>query len=164
MYSIDEIAEALKREEGYRAHCYICTAGKNSVGYGRNIDADGGIGISEDEADYLLRNDIDRTIKECEQWAWFSDLQPAQQSVLIQLCFQLGYPGLQNSNACWLRSKSKTMRQQRTSCLIVASPSRCHVELLDLRSRCGFHAHRNKTRQAALRRRLPRSSKVCEGT
>ena len=94
MYRIDEIAEALKREEGFSAHCYICTAGKNSVGYGRNIDADGGIGISEEEADYLLRNDIDRTIAECEQWGWFGDLQPAQQSVLIQLCFQLGYPRL----------------------------------------------------------------------
>lgn len=94
MYRIDEIAEALKREEGFSAHCYICTAGKNSVGYGRNIDADGGIGISEEEADYLLRNDIDRTIAECEQWEWFGDLQPAQQSVLIQLCFQLGYPRL----------------------------------------------------------------------
>jgi lysozyme len=94
MYPIDEIAEALKREEGFSAHCYICTAGKNSVGYGRNIDADGGIGISEEEADYLLRNDIDRTIAECEQWEWFGDLQPAQQSVLIQLCFQLGHPRL----------------------------------------------------------------------
>ena len=94
MYRIDEIAEALKREEGFSAHCYICTAGKNSVGYGRNIDADGGIGISEEEADYLLRNDIDRTIAECEQWEWFGDLQPAQQSVLIQLCYQLGRPRL----------------------------------------------------------------------
>ena len=94
MYPIDEIADALKREEGFVAHCYICTAGAHTVGYGRNIDADGGIGISEDEADHLLRNDIDRTIEECQQWAWFDELDPARQSVVVQLCFQLGRPRL----------------------------------------------------------------------
>ena len=95
MYPIDEIADALKAEEGFVAHCYICTAGAHTVGYGRNIDQKhGGIGISEDEAELLLRNDIDRTIKECQQWAWFDDLDPARQSVVVQLCFQLGRPRL----------------------------------------------------------------------
>lgn len=94
MYRIDEIAEALKREEGFSAHAYLCSENRLTIGYGRNVDELGGIGISPDEADLLLRNDIDRTIAECEQWEWFGDLQPAQQSVLIQLCFQLGYPRL----------------------------------------------------------------------
>ena len=98
MYPIDEIADALKFEEGYRAHCYICSAGKHSVGFGRNIDADGGIGISEDEADYLLRNDIERTIAECKRWGWFDELNPSRQSVVVQLCFQLGWPRLSNFN------------------------------------------------------------------
>ena len=98
MYPIDEIAEALKFEEGYRGHCYICTAGAHTVGYGRNIDANGGIGISEDEADYLLENDIKRTIKECQRWTWFDELNPSRQSVLVQLCFQLGWPRLSNFN------------------------------------------------------------------
>ncbi len=96
MYPIDEIADALKSEEGFVAHCYICTAGAHTVGYGRNIDADGGIGISEDEADFLLRNDIDRTIEECRRWSWFDELDPARQSVVVQLAFQLGYPRLSN--------------------------------------------------------------------
>ena len=98
MYPIDEIVESLKFEEGYRAHCYICTAGAHTVGYGRNIDADGGIGISENEADYLLRNDIERTIAECKRWGWFDDLDPPRQSVVVQLCFQLGYPRLAGFN------------------------------------------------------------------
>ena len=99
MYPIDEIADALKREEGYVPHCYICTAGAHTVGYGRNIDQKhGGIGISEEEADYLLRNDIDRTIKECQQWAWFDELDPTRQSVVVQLCFQLGWPRLSGFN------------------------------------------------------------------
>lgn len=95
MYPIDEIADALKAEEGFVAHCYICTAGAHTVGYGRNIDQKhGGIGISEDEADYLLRNDIDRTISECQRWDWFDELDPVRQSVVVQLCFQLGRPRL----------------------------------------------------------------------
>jgi lysozyme len=94
MYPIDEIAEVLKREEGFSAHAYLCSEQRLTIGYGRNVDELGGIGISPDEADLLLRNDIDRTIQECEQWDWFGDLQPAQQSVLIQLCFQLGHPRL----------------------------------------------------------------------
>ena len=98
MYPIDKIAEALKFEEGYSAHCYICPAGKHSVGYGRNIDEAGGIGISEDEADYLLRNDIERTIEECQRWAWFDALDPPRQSVLVQLAFQLGSPRLSGFN------------------------------------------------------------------
>ena len=95
MYPIDESADALKAEEGFVAHCYICTAGAHTVGYGRNIDQKhGGIGISEDEADYLLRNDIDRTISECQRWDWFDELDPVRQSVVVQLCFQLGRPRL----------------------------------------------------------------------
>ena len=95
MYSIDEIADALKAEAGFVAPCYICTAGAHTVGYGRNIDQKhGGIGISEDEADYLLRNDIDRTISECQRWDWFDELDPVRQSVVVQLCFQLGRPRL----------------------------------------------------------------------
>ena len=98
MYPIDEIADALKAEEGFVAHCYICTAGAHTVGYGRNIDADGGIGISEEEADLLLRNDIDRTIEECRRWSWFDELDPVRQSVVVQLCFQLGWPRLSGFN------------------------------------------------------------------
>lgn len=98
MYPVHEIAESLKREEGYRAFCYTCTAGAHTVGYGRNIDANGGMGISESEADFLLHNDIERTIEECRRWSWFDDLDPPRQSVVVQLAFQLGYPRLSGFN------------------------------------------------------------------
>ena len=87
---IDEIAETLKLEEGFSEHCYMCTAGAHTIGYGRNIDSNGGVGITEAEGDYLLRNDIMRTIDEVRRWEWFERLDVARQSVLIQLAFQLG--------------------------------------------------------------------------
>ena len=40
--------------EGVEAFGYHCTANKLTIGVGRNIDKDGGLGLSEDEIDYLL--------------------------------------------------------------------------------------------------------------
>ena len=95
MYPIDQLVEELSREEGYRAHCYTCSAGAHTVGFGRNIDEDaGGLGISEEEAEYLLKNDIQRSIEECEKLDWFADLTPSRQAVIIHLCFWIGYPRL----------------------------------------------------------------------
>jgi len=87
---LDAIADDLKDEEGFSEHCYMCTAGAHTIGYGRNIDANGGIGITEAEADYLLRNDIMRTIEEVRRWPWFDQLDDVRKSVVVQLAFQLG--------------------------------------------------------------------------
>ena len=51
------IIEDLKRDEGLRLKPYRCTAGKLTIGYGRNIDD---VGISEEEAEYLLQNDVEK--------------------------------------------------------------------------------------------------------
>lgn len=98
---IEEITASLIIEEGFRAHVYQDTAipPRWTIGYGRNVDSEGGgLGISEDEAGLMLRNDIERSVKECENWHWF-DRQPDRvKRVLIELCFQLGYPSLSNFN------------------------------------------------------------------
>ena len=83
-YPIDEILSSLKTEEGYSATCYLCSAGKHTVAYGRNISP-GGIGISKEEADYLLRNDINRTIKECQNFKWFDKISLEDVETLKQL-------------------------------------------------------------------------------
>jgi lysozyme len=98
IYPIDEITDRLEIEEGFSATCYTCSANQHTIGFGRNIDPSGGMGISEAEAGMLLRNDVERTIGECKRWSWFDDLDPARQSVIVQLCFQLGYPRLSNFN------------------------------------------------------------------
>ena len=59
-----KLIEMLKRHEGVETHAYECSEGKITVGVGRNIDQRGGIGLSEDEVEYLLENDIERVIKE----------------------------------------------------------------------------------------------------
>ena len=93
LYPIDKLVTDLTLEEGFRAHSYVCTAGAITVGVGRNIDADaGGLGISEDEAQLMLKNDITRCINELENLSWFNDLDSKRQSVIIHLNFWIGTP------------------------------------------------------------------------
>ena len=98
---IDEITASLMIEEGFRAHAYHDTAvpPRLTIGFGRNIDREGGgLGITEEEAEVMLRNDIDRSVQECSKFYWF-DRQPDRvKRVLIELCFQMGYPALSGFN------------------------------------------------------------------
>jgi len=87
----NKLTEMLKRHEGVKTHAYKCSASKITVGVGRNIDPKGGIGLTEDEIDYLLQNDIDRIISELDfQYDWFSDLNSARQDAMIDISFNLG--------------------------------------------------------------------------
>ena len=72
-----------------RSHVYMCPAGYETVGVGRNI-AESGLGLSEDEIDYLLKNDIKRCKQELTALSWFTDLDSVRQDALINLCFNLG--------------------------------------------------------------------------
>ena len=87
----DKLIEMLKVHEGVETHAYKCSASKITIGVGRNIDPEGGIGLSEDEIDYLLQNDIDRITTELDfEYGWFSDLNEARQDAMIDISFNLG--------------------------------------------------------------------------
>ncbi len=87
----ERLIEQLKVHEGVEAFAYHCTANKLTIGVGRNIDKDGGLGLSEDEIDYLLKNDIYRCRKELsETFSWFDDLDSVRQDALCNLHFNLG--------------------------------------------------------------------------
>ena len=86
---------SLKREEGWSAFVYKCSAEKQTLGYGRNIDPAGGIGITKSEGTALLRNDVERSIEECRKsFGFFDELSPGRQSMLVQACYQLGITSL----------------------------------------------------------------------
>jgi len=88
---MSKLTEMLRRHEGVETHAYKCTSGKITVGVGRNIDPDGGLGLSDDEIDVLLENDIDRSIKELgAAFNWFSDLNEARRDAMIDLAFNMG--------------------------------------------------------------------------
>jgi len=91
----DKIVKLLRLHEGVKSHAYKCTANKITVGVGRNIDPEGGLGLSDDEIDYLLTNDVNRVIKELgKAFPWFSSLDEARRDAMIDICFNLGMPRL----------------------------------------------------------------------
>jgi lysozyme len=61
-----------------------------TVGVGRNIDEDGGLGLSIDEIEFLLENDIRRCKQELITLPWFSQIDSVRQDALINMCFNLG--------------------------------------------------------------------------
>lgn len=79
----------LQRHEGLRLKPYECTAGKITIGYGRNLED---VGISEIEAMVMLRNDIEQCYDELNVFSWFSDLDQVRQEALVDMLFNLGLP------------------------------------------------------------------------
>lgn len=86
------LTEMLIRHEGVRYKPYRCIAGKLTIGVGRNLED---VGISEDEAIFLLKNDIARVGRELEgALSFWSNLSLDRQLVLLDMCFNLGLAGL----------------------------------------------------------------------
>ena len=84
----EQLIEELKRDEGVVLTLYQCSAGKNTIGVGRNLDDRG---ITDDESNYLLGNDIDICVEELTNaFLWFKDLSDTRQRVMVNMCFNLG--------------------------------------------------------------------------
>ncbi len=85
------LKELLVRHEGMKLYPYPDCVGKLTIGVGRNL-AD--VGISANEAEILLDNDIERCIA-CAEAAfdWFYRISPVRQDVIISMIFNLGIHG-----------------------------------------------------------------------
>jgi lysozyme len=85
-----DVVELLKRHEGFSRTPYRCTAGKVTIGFGRNLESQG---ISEAEAEWLLERDVDRAIGSLRTEPYWLDLSDVRQAVLIDMVFNLGWAG-----------------------------------------------------------------------
>ena len=84
----NKLEEMLIRQEGKRKFAYECTAGKISIGIGRNLEDRG---LSDDEIMFMLRNDIEISSTELSKnFDWFSSLNQARQDALISMHFNIG--------------------------------------------------------------------------
>jgi lysozyme len=89
------IIEMLRKHEGVEIHAYKCTAKKITIGVGRNIDPSGGIGLSHDEIDYLLANDVKRvSVELLLTFSWYAELDEVRKDAMIDMCFNMGLPRL----------------------------------------------------------------------
>ena len=89
---MEGLKEQLIRHEGLRLTVYDCPAGYKTIGVGRNIEQKG---ITEDEALYLLGNDIEYFTEQLEEnLIGFQELSEDKKAVLVNMAFNLGVNGL----------------------------------------------------------------------
>jgi lysozyme len=82
----------LRLHEGERLRPYRCTAGKLTIGVGRNLEDRG---ITREESAYLLANDIAAEERELlRALPWVAQLDEVRQRVLLDMSFNLGLVGL----------------------------------------------------------------------
>jgi lysozyme len=89
---MEDLKDQLIRHEGLRLTVYDCPAGYKTIGVGRNLE---GKGITEEEAMYLLDNDIkDFQESLSRELPWFDSLDECRKNILTNMAFNLGISGL----------------------------------------------------------------------
>lgn len=87
-----KLKQSIKKNEGLELKPYLCTKGKLTIGYGRNLEQNG---ITEREAEILLENDLLNLKLELEdKLPIFKKLNNVRRNVLLEMAFQLGTPNL----------------------------------------------------------------------
>jgi len=98
------VIEQLKRHEGLRLYVYDDATGREirkgsrvqghpTIGVGRLLTS--ARGLSTIEIEMLLENDIEVVVDELNRNApWWNELNEARQAVMVNLCFNLGWPRL----------------------------------------------------------------------
>lgn len=91
----DALIQLLRSDEGVIPYAYPDSLGFWTIGVGRLIDKRKGGGLSDDEIDYLLANDIAKVKAQLdEHLPWWRGLSEARQNVLASMAFNLGINGL----------------------------------------------------------------------
>lgn len=87
-----DLLTMLEQDEGLRLKPYRDTVGKLTIGIGRNLDD---MGITTEEARYLLENDVGRAEAELDRnIPWWRELSENRRHVLVSLVFNMGWPKL----------------------------------------------------------------------
>jgi lysozyme len=90
-YAREALQRQLIADEGIRLYAYKDSLGYLTLGCGRLIDRRLGGGITMVEAMYLLDNDIDKCVRQLVgALPWFTALDAVRQTVLCNMCFNLG--------------------------------------------------------------------------
>jgi lysozyme len=86
MISADLVQQVMSHE-GFRQKPYLCTAGKLTIGYGRNLDDNG---LTQAESIALLLNDLAECERDLQSFPWWAGLSDARRNALLDMRFNLG--------------------------------------------------------------------------
>lgn len=131
----DEFEAMLMRHEGFRANPYDDN-GFVSVGYGRNLITNG---LTEEEALYLLRNDVARVATElASRYPVVNELNPTRYYVLVSMAYNMGVSKLGTFDKMW---KNIEKRDWTRAALEIYLSKYCE----QVGNRCGELAHLMET-------------------
>ena len=89
---MSKLLDQIKHHEGLRLKPYKCTAGKLTIGYGRNLEDRG---ITKYEAELLLSHDISQITEQLSSALEFWRLlDEPRRAVLVNMAFNIGVHGL----------------------------------------------------------------------
>jgi lysozyme len=94
----DLLRSQLERHEGLRLRVYKDTVGVNTIGYGRNLDD---VGITREEADYMLAADIERVERDLNMVDEYMDLDRIRQTVIANMTVNMGFRGVMQFKRMW---------------------------------------------------------------
>ena len=84
----------LRRDEGTKKFPYADSKGKLTIGVGHNLTSDG---MSEAVIEFQLQDDVASAVFILNaRLPWFRALDSVRQGVLTNMCFNLGFNGLEN--------------------------------------------------------------------
>lgn len=94
--SMMKLKKLLILQEGYSQFIYKDITGHDTIGYGRNLASKG---ISVDEANFLLENDINYFNEKLENnLDFFNRLDENRKLALIDMCFNIGFNNFMKFN------------------------------------------------------------------
>lgn len=108
MYNKNEVVEIIAPLtadfEGFSAKVYKCPAGFNTIGYGRNIEANPlsaeelaqlqGGEVSKEVALVWLKEELGRCYERLNKLSWFRELDKNRAAAMVDMCYNLGYNSL----------------------------------------------------------------------
>lgn len=95
------LSDVITQDEGFRPNPYLDCCGKAwrdcvcavkgrlTIGVGRDLDD---VGISQEEAFLMRDNDLMTARREASKYAWFKDIDPVRQDIIVQMIFNMGAP------------------------------------------------------------------------
>lgn len=84
---MNNLKDWIKKHEALRLRLYLDTVGKQTIGWGRNIEDNG---ISKEEADFMFDNDFARCQRKLAPFPWYVNQPQNVQDALMNMCFNMG--------------------------------------------------------------------------